>query len=318
MTNYLDTNSAVEQYAKMAFNAKGDTTKFANDWKDNLEDHGVMVTEDLNEEDILPKKIIGSIQDTIKQDNVFAQFTPVFNIDAGSLVVDPSDHINEVYGHTRNADKKLQSVTLQSRDILPKAIYKLQRLDHMTYLKGGALVQWVLTELPKWVLRRLSQAILVGGVVNEDGSKFDAVKPIIGDAWAQKSSLASNASADTLKTQLLTDVATVDATNPVIFVNPKTWVKLATSGDAWSVAMLNGSLDLGGKLVKTNLLDDTHPYVIVDPSQYLIGFSGSGIETLTAFQITQNSQYIESRAYVAGTLMRPGVAIYAETGAATH
>lgn len=315
MTDFLNTTSAVEQYATLAFQAKGDTAKFSNTWKDALEDHGVTITEDLNEQDILPKKIIGSIHDAIQSDTVFSQFSPVFNIDPGTLVVDPSDHLSETYGHKPLADKKLQQVTLQTRDIMPKAIYKLQRMDHMTYLKGGALVQWVLSELPKYVLKRISQAILVGGVVNEDSSKFDAIKPIVGDDWATKSSIAANASADTLKTQLLTDVATVDATNPVIFVNPKTWVKLATSGDAWSVAMLNGSLDLGGKLVKTNILDDTHPYVIVDPAQYLIGFSGSGIETLAAFQITQNSQYIESRAYVAGTLMRPGVAIYAETGA---
>ena len=142
--NYLNSNQAVEEYAKLAFKAKGDVKKFQNDWRDILDDHGVTVTEDLNEDDILPKKIIGSIQDAIKQNTVFSQFHPVFNVEPGELVFDNADHSGETYGHKANATKKLQQTTLQSRNIFPKAIYKLQRLDHMTFLKGGALVKWVL------------------------------------------------------------------------------------------------------------------------------------------------------------------------------
>lgn len=315
--NYLNSNQAVEEYAKLAFKAKGDVKKFQNDWRDILDDHGVTVTEDLNEDDILPKKIIGSIQDAIKQNNVFSQFHPVFNVEPGELVFDNADHSGETYGHKTNADKKLQQATLQSRNIFPKAIYKLQRLDHMTFLKGGALVKWVLSELPRYVLNRVTQAILVGGVKNEDGTDFNAIYPIIGDTLATKSSIASNASADTLKKQLIKDVASLDVDNPTVFLSPSAWADLATQGDAWSVAMLttNSGLNIGGKLVKTHFLDDSHPYVIVDTNSYLVGFSGRGIETLSDFLITSNSEYIESRAYVAGSLMAPGKAIYAETGA---
>ena len=80
--------------------------------------------------------------------------------------------------------------------------------------------------------------------------------------------------------------------------------------------LTNSGLNIGGKLVKTSFLDDSHPYVIVDTNSYLVGFSGRGIETLSDFAITSNSEYIESRAYVAGSLMAPGKAIYAETGSA--
>lgn len=316
--NYLNSNQAVEDYAKLAFKAKGDVKKFQNDWRDILDDHGVTVTEDLNEDDILPKKIIGSIQDAIKQNTVFNQFHPVFNIEPGELVFDKDDHSAQTYGHKTNANKKLQQVTLQSRNIFPKAIYKLQRLDHMTFLKGGALVKWVLSELPRYVLNRVTQAILVGGVQNEDGTAFNAIYPIVGDELAVRSSIASNATADTLKKQLIKDVASLDIDNPTIFLSPSAWADLATQGDAWSVAMLtNSGLNIGGKLVKTSFLDDNHPYVIVDTNSYLVGFSGNGIETLSDFAITSNSEYIESRAYVAGSLMAPGKAIYAETGAAT-
>ncbi len=312
MSDFLDTNTAVQKYAELAVQAKGDKRRMMNQWKDLLSDHGVTITEDINEDDILPKKIIGSIQDAIRSNSVFSQFHPVYNIEPGELVMEKQENATGALGHKTNAAKTLQQTELVSRNIFPKAIYKLQRLDHMTFLKGGALVQWVLSELPRYVVNRVAQAILVGGVKNEDGTKFDAVYPIIGDELAVETQLKATYTGDDLKTALLTDVASVDSDNVTVFLSPKAWAELALAGDAWSVGMLTGNgLNLGGKLVKTFFLDDTHPYVVVDTNSYLIGFAGSGVETLSDFAITTNSEYIESRAYVAGSLMKAGIARYA-------
>lgn len=312
MSDFLDTNTAVQKYAELAVQAKGDKRRMMNQWKDLLSDHGVTITEDINEDDILPKKIIGSIQDAIRSNSVFAQFHPVYNIEPGELVMEKQENTTGALGHKTNAAKTLQQTELVSRNIFPKAIYKLQRLDHMTFLKGGALVQWVLSELPRYVVNRVAQAILVGGVKNEDGTKFDAVYPIVGDELAVATQLKAGYTGDDLKTALLTDVASVDSDNVTVFLSPKAWAELALAGDAWSVGMLTGNgLNLGGKLVKTFFLDDTHPYVVVDTNSYLIGFAGSGVETLSDFAITTNSEYIESRAYVAGSLMKAGIARYA-------
>lgn len=316
MSDFLDTNTAVQKYAELAVQAKGDKRRMMNQWKDVLSDHGVTITEDINEDDILPKKIIGSIQDAIRSNSVFSQFHPVYNIEPGELVMEKQENTTGALGHKTNAAKTLQQTELVSRNIFPKAIYKLQRLDHMTFLKGGALVQWVLSELPRYVVNRVAQAILVGGVKNEDGTKFDAVYPIIGDELAVETQLKKTYTGDDLKTALLTDVASVDSDNVTVFLSPKAWAELALAGDAWSVGMLTGNgLNLGGKLVKTFFLDDTHPYVVVDTNSYLIGFAGSGVETLSDFAITTNSEYIESRAYVAGSLMKAGIARYATVAA---
>ena len=312
MSDFLDTNTAVQKYAELAVQAKGDKRRMMNQWKDLLSDHGVTITEDINEDDILPKKIIGSIQDAIRSNSVFSQFHPVYNIEPGELVMEKQEDATGALGHKTNATKTLQQTELASRNIFPKAIYKLQRLDHMTFLKGGALVQWVLSELPRYVVNRVAQAILVGGVKNEDGTKFDAVYPIVGDELAVATQLKAGYTGDDLKTALLTDVASVDSDNVTVFLSPKAWAELALAGDAWSVGMLTGNgLNLGGKLVKTFFLDDSHPYVVVDTNSYLIGFAGSGVETLSDFAITTNSEYIESRAYVAGSLMKAGIARYA-------
>ena len=312
MSDFLDTNTAVQKYAELALQAKGDKSRMMNQWKDVLSDHGVTITEDINEDDILPKRIIGAIQDAIRSNSVFSQFHPVYNIQPGELVMEKTENADGAWGHKANAEKKLQQTALVSRNIFPKAIYKLQRLDHMTYLKGGALVQWVLGELPRYVVNRVSQAILVGGVVNEDGTKFDAIYPIVGDELAKETQLKANWTGEDLKTALLTDVASIDSDNVTVFLSPKAWTALALAGDAWSVGMLTGNgLNLGGKLVKTFFLDDSHPYVMLDTNSYLVGFAGSGVETLSDFAITTNSEYIESRAYTAGSLMRAGIARYA-------
>lgn len=317
MSNFLDSQSAVEQYAKLALQAKGDKRRMMNQWMDIVSDHGIEITEDINEDDILPKKIIGSIEDAIKSNSVFSQFHPTYNVEPGELVMEKSENADGAWGHKTNATKKIQQTNLVSRDIFPKAIYKLQRLDHMTFLKGGALVQWVMSELPRYVLNRVSQGILTGGVTNEDGTPFTAITPIVGDELAVATKLSASWTADDLKHALLTDIASIDSDNVTVFVSPKAWAELALAGDAWSVGMLTGNgLNLGGKIVKTFFLDDKHPYVIVDTNSYLVGFSGSGVETLSDFAITSNSEYIESRAYVAGSLMRAGIARYATTDAA--
>ena len=59
---FLNTSKAVELYAKLAVETKGNTQAFNRKWKETVEDYGG-ITQDVNEDDILPKKIIGSIED---------------------------------------------------------------------------------------------------------------------------------------------------------------------------------------------------------------------------------------------------------------
>lgn len=311
MANFLNTSKAVEMYATLAAKYNGDVAKFSNQWKDILEQHGEVITEDVNEEDILPKKIVDKIHDAIQDNKVFAEFHPIFNAEVGEVPIEQTDNTSTQSGHKRNANKLEQQVNLTSRMIFPKAIYKLMKLDHMTYLKGGALVEWVLSELPRRVVNLVARAILKGGITNEDGTPFTAVKPIIGDELATKTTLASGYTAADLQKAVLTDVAKLNGEAPTIFMSPSAWATLALAGDAWSVAMLSDALNLGGKIVRTPLLDDTNPYVVVDTRGYVLAFAGSGVETLADFIITSNSEAIESRAYVAGALATPQAAAYA-------
>lgn len=86
---FLSTSKAVELYAKLAIETQGNVQEFGRKWKDIVSERSEQaITQDVNEDDILPKKIIGAIEDTLKTDRVFSQFSPVFNIEPGSLIID--------------------------------------------------------------------------------------------------------------------------------------------------------------------------------------------------------------------------------------
>lgn len=316
MTEYLQSLKAARDYAALALKFGGNTDKFNAAWTQNLEDNAVEMS--VNENDVLPTKIIADIQTAIDADPVFSKFSITFNVEAGSIWIEPENEVGAL-GHKKLANKTEQHTTLEQRVLIPEAIYKLQKLDHMTYLKGGALVQWVLKELPLYVIRRISQAILIGGVTNEDGSAFTAIKPIVGDTLTQTHELPATRSGNALAQAILSDMSKVRGTNRVIFIASGAYPELVDAGDAFAVAFLTGQISLGaeGGIVQTDLLDaKTNPYVIVDVNSYLLGFAGSGIETLTDFIIMQNAQAIESRAYVMGSLTRDKAALVATVAAA--
>lgn len=321
LKTYLQSNKAVEDYARLAFNQGENGSTFQKQWVDKLDNAGV-ITQDVNEADLVPLKIINAIQTAVEEDEVFKWFKPVFNIEAGSVVIEPKNAVGAL-GHKRLADKTIQQTTMQIRNLVPAAIYKLQRLDHMTFLKGGALVDWLMRELPAYVIERLAQAILVGGVVNEDGTPFSAVYPIKGDALTVAgATLPANYTGDQLREALIADMGKVKGSSRVIFLSNAANAKLASGGGSVAAAVLLGQVTFGAKGFQPTDLLDAHdsvaetPYIIVDTNSYMIGFQGSGVETLGQFVIQQNAQYVESRAYVAGSLLQANRALASSVAAA--
>lgn len=319
MPNYLDTIKAARDYTALAMKFGGNVGKFNAAWKQALTDNAPDVVEQaVNENDVLPTKIIGEIQTALDKDPVFSKFNITFGVEGGTVWIEPENEVG-AKGHKKLANKTEQQTTLEQRVIIPDAIYKLQRLDHMTYLKGGALVNWVMKELPIYVIRRISQAILIGGVVDENNTPYTAIHAIVGDTLAQTHELPAKRSGNDLAKAIISDVAKVRGTNRVIFIASEAYPELVEAGDAFSVAFLTGAISLGaeGGIVPTDLLDAaTNPYVIVDVDSYLLGFAGQGVETLSDFAIMQNAQVIESRAYVMGTLTRNKAALVATVAAA--
>lgn len=309
MENYLNSKTAVSNYTELLSQFKSAQNEdFIDAWHETLNSHGVE-TLDVNEDDLAPYKLVSEIEANVKNDKVFSQFTPVTNVESGMIPIDKST--DTAWGHIKLATKKVQNGILDKRPFNPEAIYKLQKIDHMTFLKGGNIVKWIMDELPKHVIKELSKAILVGGVKNEDNSAFTAVSPIVGDDLTATVELADN-KANTIVAGIYQTLAEMDAVKPVVFIKPSALGNIVSQ-----------SLNAGGRLndfndqipatiVPTSILEelpDDEPFIIVDADAYLLGFAGNGLETLSDLEINTNSEYIESRVYVAGSLRKLGGAV---------
>lgn len=300
--DYLKTNRAVKDYCEALIQSKQDKSLFHEMWGDKLADNGVDVTtQDIDENDFLPYNILEPVKDNVRDSVVLSQFNITYNIQSGMLVVDGSD--SSSFGHKKLATKKLLDPTMTKRAIIPEALYVLKPFDHMTYLKGGALIQWALTAFPRRVVNQLERAIIAGGIKNEDSTDYTAIYPLMGD------SLATQVAATDIFSGIIDGIAAIDGENKVVFMNASDYASLLNARDPMSVALVsNQALNLGAKIVPTNLVPaavgNVSKFVVVNTPDYFLGFAGTGIETLTDFAIKENAQYIESRAYAAGSITR--------------
>lgn len=319
MDQYITSQQAVKDYVELGAKYSGtgnSVTAFKNAWKQNLEDQGVI--QSVNEDAILPTKIVSDIQVAIDASPEFAALKLTFNVEAGTVWIDNENETGAL-GHKRLAEKKVQVQALDPRNMVPAAIYKLQELDHMTYLKGGALVKYVMDELPRYVMKRVAQAVLVGGVVDESGAAFTAIKAIKGDSLALTTTIAAAATPKDIAKSILTDKTRVKGSDKVLFIAPGVIADIQTSGDAILAAAVMGSTPNFGfsTVVESDILADAGvSYIVLDRDAYLLGLTGSGIETLSDFVINHNSQMIESRLYAWGTLRKVNGAVVATQAAA--
>lgn len=316
MENFLNSNTAVKQYTELLSQYKSAKNEdFIDAWHETLNQHNIE-TLDVNEEDLAPYKLVSEIEANVKADKVFSQFKPVTNVDNGVIPIDKST--DTAWGHIRLASKKVQNGILDKRSFNPEAIYKLQKIDHMTFLKGGFIVKWIMDELPKHVIRQLSKAILVGGVKNEDGTPFTAVKPIVGDELTGTVDLADNKPA-TITTAIYQTLAEMDAVNPVVFIKPSAIGSIVSQSLAAGGRLNDFTDQIPATVVPTSIMEAAPadcPFIIVDTDAYLLGFAGQGLETLSDLEINTNSEYIESRVYVAGSLRKQGGAVVGKLAAA--
>lgn len=284
----------------------------AQSMEEILDPDGTKLVTQTAPDDLPVKKIAADVVTILEGNEVLSHFSFILNVDAGEIVIDGGEDVAS--GHSANADKNITVAAPTTRDFFPKAIYQVQKLDHMTFLKGGVVVKFAIDRGTSKVFKALAQAILVGGIKNEDGTAYTAVHPIVGDTLAT----AVEVEDDPLKIAAAIVQAVADAKGdaPVVFLASDVYKKLYTAA-LDNVALLQVlTSDDHFKIVPTKVLNGKAAFVVVDPSLYTLGFAGKGIESLTDFAIQSNSQILESRVYTAGTLNTEGGAIVGTIAAA--
>lgn len=139
---------------------------------------------------LTPEYLISHVAELLQSsNNIFSHIT--MNNGLNQFTV-PSFVTKTSYAHGRargaTGDKKNQEATIDPRLIVAQSIFKFVSLpadfvDNAGGLSGSAVVDWINRELPAKVIRAAEEALLVGGVTNDDdeGTPYTAISSIVDD-----------------------------------------------------------------------------------------------------------------------------------------
>lgn len=184
---YLKSDKAVAAWGRALLDSKGDPKAWRDNFRKQAKRDGVDFGENVS---LAPEALIKAVAEQMSnQDSIFAHVNKTGL--AYEMVAIPTEEDGAV-GHKNGQKKTEENIEGVTRVFTPADIYKLMKLDHsMVKLNGGiassAIVKYVLRELPRKLIATIDQAILVGGIKNEDGTAFTAITSILSDVTASNS-----------------------------------------------------------------------------------------------------------------------------------
>lgn len=188
--DYLNTSESMEDFARIleanAAASLEDTD--ASDrvraaWKSHIETK-MGVT---NPQIFLPTPLIQEIEDAFKAGGEIWNRVSKTGLDAFNAAWDAEDDVNSNDGRGRGynraseEEKAEQVLTFANRILRPQFVYKyitLNREDVKEQRTTGALVRFVLSELPRRIIREVERAIIIGdGRASNDDYKIQEGNP---------------------------------------------------------------------------------------------------------------------------------------------
>lgn len=197
MKDYLKAKASMEAFARILEEQAGKTSDDVKDaWKEHLEvTMGVT-----NPEVFLPDALITDIEDAFKEGGEIWNRVTKTGADvwkaAWDAATDPSAEAGRGKGYNREdeEEKAEQELTFATRILRPQFVYKyitLNKEDVKNQRSTGALVRFVLSELPRRIVREVERAIVLSDG-RLDGSDYKIQEgnpagfyPIINDAVAE-------------------------------------------------------------------------------------------------------------------------------------
>lgn len=171
--DYLKTNEAMEAFAQLLEsnpatkdNAAQVSASIQDQWKKHLETK-MGVT---NPEIFYPQPLITTIEDAFKTSEIWSRVSKT-GLDVFPATWDANDDPDAEsgraagYNRAEEEEKREQSLTFANRILRPQMIYKyitLNAEDIKEQRSTGALVRFVLSELPVRIIREVERAIVTG------------------------------------------------------------------------------------------------------------------------------------------------------------
>lgn len=324
-TDYLKTDKAVAAWGKALAASNGDQAAFADSFRKFAKADGVTLGENVS---LVPEAVINAVTEQIEdEDRIFSH---VFHTGLNFEVPATAASEGPAVGHVRGKTKTEEEIELAKRVLVPADLYKLIKLDHsMVKINGGigssAIVKYVLREMPRRLFDAIDQAILVGGVKNDDENQtdFTALLPIITDistaasiygneytpaagdnARAFISKAASRVVSGHDRTLITTEDKLTDLENSLIGTYP-----VFPNGINKNDPRINGirRIITPSWLTDTMLGDYVNGIVVDLPSYHTVGDDSA--ERLTDYDIDTNKYVWELLACIGGGLAKKGSAV---------
>lgn len=174
MKEYLKTSASMEAFARVLEEQAGKTSEDVKlAWKEHL----AVTMGVTNPEVFLPEALITEIEDAFKAggeiwNRVTKTGADVFR--AAWDTVTGEDSRAKGYNREDEEEKAEELITIMDRVLRPQFVYKyitLNKEDVKNQRSTGALVRYVLSELPRRIIREVERAIVIGDG-RADGSDY--------------------------------------------------------------------------------------------------------------------------------------------------
>lgn len=195
---YLKSDDAMETFASILEQNPGEmggnsSNKVRSAWKKHLEVKAGVT----NPEIFLPTPLVESIQNAFEDGGEIWNRVAKVGADVWNAAWDTEDDVNSNDGRGRGynradeAEKQEQVLTFDDRILRPQFVYKyitLNKEDIKEQRSTGALVTYILSELPQRIVREVERAIVLGdGRASDNDFKIKegdprGFYPILGDA----------------------------------------------------------------------------------------------------------------------------------------
>lgn len=322
-TDYLGSKKAIEDFAGILKSMAGKDAKDVKAaWTDHLKEKGVS-----NPEALLPGALVNAISDTLKEsgsiwNTIDKTGLTVFRANVNTVGIDNENGRGR--GHKKGKNKAEQVITLVDRVIRGQYIYKyitLNKEDVRENQDTGALVKYVLTELPKRVVAEIERAMIIGdGRASDSDDKINSFVSIKADAADANTPFATTyvpADGEPLYKSIIKAAAQIEADGDVYLVMNKTAkAELTLSENNGGLVFPLGSdikAALGVKDIFTpswmNSTNDSTNQAYLYVGRAYKGVGDNTPEAFTDFALKQNKQEYLEEVYAGGALAEAYAAV---------
>lgn len=330
LKDYLNSKASLEAFANvLAENAGREASDVQAAWKSHVETQ-MNIT---NPEKLLPGAVISAIEDAFKDGGEIWSLVNKTGLDVFKVAWDTvTGEDSRAKGHKRGTTKSEEVITLDDRTLRAQFIYKYLTLDKETVRENrstGALLRYVLSELPKRVVREIERAIVIGdGRASNANSKINSFVAVKADAAANSG--AGNSFATTFTPESATSsnyesvvqaMDLLEADGPVYMIAKKgftTSMKLEKTENGGYVfpagSNLSDALELAGVIKPDWMTEDAEndAYLVVFGEYRAVG--DNTVEAFSNFVLKENKNEYLQEVYAGGGLTgrRSAVAIAAK------